>query len=94
MFYHQQPQRQTTIWFGSGAIGSIAAIVALCAMEPVGLGFVGGFGLATVLVTPAHARCLWKGAYRNDIADGDDCLEAQRTRCVYHMLTPTSTQDA
>ena len=85
---HQSPQRKTRSWFGSAATASIAAIVAVCAIEPGQLGLVGGFGLATMLATPAQARCLWKGAYRTDIADGNDCLEAQRTGCVQHMLRP------
>jgi hypothetical protein len=53
-----------------------------------GLGLVGVSSLAINVATPAHARCLIGGQIRNDIADGNDCLEAQRTGCVQHMLTP------
>src|SRR5262249_14748121 len=45
-------------------------------------------GLTITIATPAQARCLIAGVMRNDIAD-DDCLEAQRTGCVRHMLTDT-----
>ena len=50
-------------------------------------GLVGGVGLSIATSTPAHARCLIGSVPRNDISD-DDCLEAQRTGCVRHMLTP------
>jgi hypothetical protein len=52
-----------------------------------GFGSLGAFGLEITASTPAQARCLIGGAMRNDIAD-NDCLEAQRTGCVRHMLTP------
>ena len=52
-----------------------------------GLGLVGGSGLAAIVATPAQARCLLNGEVHNEIAD-NDCLEAQRTGCVRHMLTP------
>jgi hypothetical protein len=70
------------------AAASVLVTLGVGSIEPAGLGIVGGFGLTTILATPAQARCLWKGAYRTDIADGNDCLEAQRTGCVQHMLRP------
>jgi hypothetical protein len=39
------------------------------------------------IATPAQANCLINGQIRSDISD-DDCLEAQRTGCVRHLLTP------
>ena len=53
-----------------------------------GVGLLGVSGLAITVATPAQARCLIGGQLRNDIPDGDDCLEAQRTGCVRHLLTP------
>jgi hypothetical protein len=45
-------------------------------------------GLAITVATPAQARCLIGGQIRNDIPEGNDCLEAQRTGCVQRLLTP------
>ena len=65
----------TVLSFGVGSIG------------PSGLGLLGVSGLAITVAAPAQARCLLGGQIRNDIPDGD-CLEAQRTGCVRHLLTP------
>ncbi len=46
-----------------------------------------GWAFASSASQPAHAACLLNSAIRDDIADGNDCLEAQRTGCVRHMLT-------
>lgn len=77
----------TKTWVRAAAVASIVATFSVGLVEPVGFGLAGGSGLAAFLATPAHARCLLNGAIRNDIAEGDDCLEAQRTGCVQHMLT-------
>ena len=53
-----------------------------------GLGLLGVSGLAIAVATPAQARCLIGGRIRNDIPEGNDCLEAQRTGCVQRLLTP------
>jgi hypothetical protein len=50
-------------------------------------GLIGVAGLSIATTTPAHATCLIASTRRDDISD-DDCLEAQRTGCVRHMLTP------
>jgi hypothetical protein len=52
-----------------------------------GLRLLGVAGLAIIGDTPVHARCLYKGEWRDDISDSD-CLEAQRTGCVRSKLTP------
>jgi hypothetical protein len=60
-----------------------------------GVGSIGSFevtsfgvpGIAISLGKPAQARCLVNGVIRHDIPSGDDCLEAQRTGCVRHLLT-------
>jgi hypothetical protein len=51
-----------------------------------GPGLLGVSGIAITLATPAQANCLIGGAIRTDISN-NDCLEAQRTGCVRHMLT-------
>jgi hypothetical protein len=48
---------------------------------------IGVASLSIATTTPAHATCLIASVRREDISD-DDCLEAQRTGCVRHMLTP------
>ena len=81
---------------GSGRVSQVlirsGAIVALMFTLGSGtlglLGAVGASGLVLATPTPAHANCLIGGENRADIAD-NDCLEAQRTGCVRHMLTPT-----
>jgi hypothetical protein len=67
-----------------------AAAAVTISVGSIGLsvtGLVGGAGLSIATTTPAHARCLIGSVRRDDISD-DDCLEAQRTGCVRHMLTP------
>ena len=49
-------------------------------------GSLAAFSLEVTASSPAQARCLIAGAMRNDIPD-NDCLEAQRTGCVRHLLT-------
>jgi hypothetical protein len=71
----------------AGAAASMVVTLGVGSIEPAGLGLVASSGLAAIVATPAQARCLLDGAYRNDVAD-NDCLEAQRTGCVRHMLTP------
>jgi len=70
---------------------TIAAVTAVTiSVSSIGLpatGLVGVAGLSIATTTPAHARCLIGSVRRDDISD-DDCLEAQRTGCVRHMLTP------
>ena len=41
----------------------------------------------------ARADCLFNGKIRTDIADGANCLEAQRTGCVSSLLTDDQLQD-
>ena len=69
-------------------VGAVSMLAVLCisAPEPLTLA-IGGGAVLSALSTPANARCLLNGAYRDDIASGGDCLEAQRTGCVRHMLT-------
>ena len=53
------------------------------------LGLIGLFGLAmdVATATPAAARCIVFGKFRQDISNAD-CNEAHRTGCIRHMLTP------
>jgi hypothetical protein len=62
------------VTWGAGSIG------------PSALGLLGVSGLAITAATPALARCLLGGTMHDEIAD-NDCLEAQRTGCVRHMLS-------
>jgi hypothetical protein len=69
---------------------AVAAAATTISVGSIGLsvtGLVGGAAFTVATVTPAHARCLIGSVRRDDISD-DDCLEAQRTGCVRHMLTP------
>jgi len=50
-------------------------------------GVIGVAGLSVAGTTPAHASCLIASVRRSVIPD-EDCMEAQRTGCVRHMLTP------
>lgn len=67
-----------------------AAAAVTISVSSIGLpatALIGGAGLSIATTKPAHATCLIASVRRNDISD-DDCLEAQRTGCVRHMLTP------
>jgi hypothetical protein len=68
--------------------GAIAFMVVSYSVGSIGIGLLGVSGLAITVATPAQARCLLGGQIRNDIPDGNDCLEAQRTGCVQRLLTP------
>ena len=76
----------------SRRIGAAMVLSLTCCLAPIGgstplVASVTGLAAMTITAQPAHARCLLNGAIRNDIAAGDDCLEAQRTGCVRTKLT-------
>jgi hypothetical protein len=66
----------------------IAVSLSVASIGPFAVGLLGVAGVATVVATPAQARCLIGGQIRDDIPDGNECLEAQRTGCVRNLLTP------
>jgi hypothetical protein len=70
----------------AAAVACIVVTWGVGSIEPSVLGFLGVSGLAVTAATPAQARCLLQGAIHDEIAD-NDCLEAQRTGCVRHMLS-------
>jgi hypothetical protein len=70
----------------AAAVACIVVTWGVGSIEPSVLGFLGVSGLAVTAATPAQARCLLQGTIHNEIAD-NDCLEAQRTGCVRHMLS-------
>jgi len=69
------------------AIAFMGVSFGVSSIGPSGLGLLGVSGLAITVAAPAQARCLLGGQMHNEIPDGD-CLEAQRTGCVRHLLTP------
>lgn len=69
------------------AIAFMGVSFGVSSIGPSGLGLLGVSGLAISVAAPAQARCLLGGQMHNEIPDGD-CLEAQRTGCVRHLLTP------
>jgi hypothetical protein len=71
----------------AAAVAFMIASFGVRSIGSSGLGLLGVSGLAITVAAPAQARCLLGGQIRNDIPDGD-CLEAQRTGCVRHLLTP------
>lgn len=68
-------------------LAMVATVVATTvgSLGPASVGFIGVSGLV-IAASPAHATCLYRGTQRPDIPDAD-CLEAQRTNCVRHLLT-------
>jgi hypothetical protein len=69
-------------------VAAVTAItISLSSVVVPATGLIGVAGLSIATTTPAHATCLIASTRRDDISD-DDCLEAQRTGCVRHMLTP------
>jgi len=80
---------QLVIGLGRAAWPTFAAVsIGLASIGPIGVGLLGVAGVTTLASTPAQARCLIGGQIRNDIPDGNECLEAQRTGCVRNLLTP------
>jgi hypothetical protein len=71
----------------AAAVASMIVTFSFGSIGSYGLGWLGVSGLAITVATPAQANCLLGGAIRTDIPDSD-CLEAQRTGCVRHLLTP------
>jgi len=65
-----------------------AAVAVTVSIGLSGLGLLGVSVLAITGAAPARASCELNGRIDNQIASGGDCLEAQRTGCVRHMLTP------
>jgi hypothetical protein len=72
----------------AAAVVSTVVALGVTSFGLAGPGLVGGAGLLMATATPVHARFLIAGVQRNDISDAD-CLEAQRTGCVRHMLSDT-----
>ena len=73
--------------FRAAAVAFMVVSFGVGSIGPSGLGLLGISGLAITVATPAQARCLLGGQIHNDIPDAD-CLEAQQTGCVRHLLTP------